>query len=129
MRRNWIAITALVPALAACNVIGDNQKVSAAKEAIKGELSDPGSAQFRSVRVGAATTARETGFVCGEVNAKNRMGGYVGYRRFMYAQATNMKQVEYPDTEPASAELAMNRRLFDYLWKKSCLGEDAGVTS
>lgn len=40
-------------------------------------LYDADSAQYRNVRV------TETGFVCGEINAKNKMGGYVGFTRFM----------------------------------------------
>ncbi len=48
-----------------------------AKLAVKRDLSDPESAQFRNIKnVGT--------HICGEVNAKNRFGGYTGYRRFAY---------------------------------------------
>lgn len=47
-------------------------------EAVRERLFDPGSAQFRDVRVVRA------GY-CGRVNAKNRMGGYVGFREFFAA--------------------------------------------
>ena len=45
---------------------------------------DPDSAQFRNVRAADVTltdgaTERR---VCGEVNGKNRLGGYVGYQLF-----------------------------------------------
>lgn len=47
-------------------------------EAVRERLYDPESAQFRGVRVVYA------GY-CGEVNAKNKMGGYVGFREFFAA--------------------------------------------
>lgn len=40
-------------------------------------LSDPASAQFRDERIS------QFGWLCGEVNSKNRQGGYVGFKRFM----------------------------------------------
>jgi hypothetical protein len=50
-----------------------------AEEAVKRLLIDPGSAQFRDV-VSYPNGAAER--YCGEVNAKNRMGGYVGFTKF-----------------------------------------------
>lgn len=47
---------------------------------VKNTLSDPGSAQFRNehiVKNGDALV------LCGEVNAKNQMGGYTGFVRFV----------------------------------------------
>ncbi|WP_430434281.1 hypothetical protein [Methyloversatilis sp.] len=41
-------------------------------------LKDPQSAQFRSEHLG-----KHPGYLCGEVNAKNSMGGYVGFKRFV----------------------------------------------
>jgi hypothetical protein len=49
-----------------------------ARDVVKGQLFDPQSAEFRNER----TT--DMGNVCGEVNAKNRMGGYVGFSRYIY---------------------------------------------
>jgi hypothetical protein len=39
-------------------------------------LVDPGSAQFRNEKAG-------DGYLCGEVNSRNSMGGFVGYARFI----------------------------------------------
>lgn len=39
-------------------------------------MKDPASVQFRSVKLHRVGEIR---FVCGEVNAKNSYGGYVGY--------------------------------------------------
>lgn len=41
-------------------------------------LKDPGSAQFQGVGLNAARTA-----LCGRVNAKNSMGGYIGFSSFI----------------------------------------------
>ena len=45
---------------------------------------DPASGQFRNVRAADVTTTdgRVERRVCGEVNGKNRMGGYVGFEMF-----------------------------------------------
>lgn|GEM_PF-3273393 len=40
------------------------------------QLTDPSSAQFRNER------SKKDGWVCGEVNSKNTMGGYVGFKRY-----------------------------------------------
>jgi hypothetical protein len=47
------------------------------RAAIRNLLLDPASAQFRTLHSGP-------NLVCGKVNAKNRMGGYVGFRDFGY---------------------------------------------
>ena len=47
------------------------------KTAVAAKMVDPGSATFRALSVKVADFA-----YCGEVNAKNRMGGYVGYQKF-----------------------------------------------
>lgn len=50
--------------------------VQIAKQAVLEKLVDPSSAQFKDVQL------VDGSLVCGEVNAKNRMGGYVGYASF-----------------------------------------------
>lgn len=55
--------------------------IVAAERAVRNELKDPDSAQFRDVR---ANYTEEFGVVaCGRVNAKNDLGGYTGFRRFI----------------------------------------------
>ena len=61
----------------------DTAVIAGAMSSIKRKLVDPDSARFRNVRAypqDSGTTA-----VCGEVNAKNRAGGYNGYQRFISA--------------------------------------------
>lgn len=49
------------------------------ERAVLAVLNDPSSAKFGKV----FKAARGKNFWCGEVNAKNRMGGYVGMTRFV----------------------------------------------
>jgi len=49
-----------------------------AQQKVKRFLNDPESAQFSDIR-----TNPKTDVTCGSVNAKNRMGGYVGAKRFV----------------------------------------------
>ena len=53
--------------------IGEEGRV---KKEVKEVLNDPSSAEFRNIKV------FENGNYCGEVNAKNKMGGYVGFQSF-----------------------------------------------
>lgn len=46
------------------------------KNEVRAQLVDPDSAKFRNIRI------FENGNYCGEVNAKNRMGGYSGFVEF-----------------------------------------------
>jgi len=48
-------------------------------EAARTQMKDPGSTQFRNVRV---VTHSDGKLVCGEINAKNSYGGYVGFSLF-----------------------------------------------
>lgn len=52
------------------------------------QLVDPTSAQFRNDRI-----AKE-GWHCGEVNAKNSMGGYGGFKRFIAGQSNKIIYLE-----------------------------------
>lgn len=65
---------------------------SAAMIALKEKLTDPGSAKFRRVTVHRQSSG--TKVVCGEVNAKNRAGGYNGYVRFVSLGTTEYTYLE-----------------------------------
>lgn len=52
-----------------------------AREPLMTYLKDPLSAQFRNEHVAPS------GALCGEVNSKNSMGGYVGFKRYILAGA------------------------------------------
>ena len=53
--------------------------IDASLEATRNQLKDPGSAQFRNVRLVQHPKGK---VVCGEMNAKNSYGGYVGFKVF-----------------------------------------------
>lgn len=54
----------------------ESEAIESAKQRILSDLKDPDSTRFRNVR------EFENGAVCGEYNAKNSYGGYVGYKHF-----------------------------------------------
>lgn len=54
------------------------------KDAVAAQMFDPGSAAFRGLE------EKIPDFIyCGEVNSKNLMGGYVGYRKFAVTKKTD----------------------------------------
>lgn len=63
----------------------DGIALSKAQEAVKEQLRDPGSAQFKNVFVfRPASAGGAPQAVCGEVNSKNGFGGYGGYTLFVW---------------------------------------------
>jgi len=64
-------------------VLSSSQIAQIGSEATK-DFFDPASAQFRNVRAVDLTLQDGTQDrrVCGEVNGKNQMGGYVGFKLF-----------------------------------------------
>ena len=119
-------------------------------EAIVAALTaDPGAARFQSVR-------EQGEHVCGEVNARERQGGYSGYRRFVYTQQTKTAVIDpaapqggaatpppgsacakpfaYQSVEerlscayhPARAEASEQQRRFETLWAAACAPRGTG---
>jgi hypothetical protein len=80
----------------ACSNLG-NPAVDAAKRAIETRLIDPGSAQYKNIKVKKVSYDI---FVCGEVNVKNRKGGYSGFEPFLHRGGTLLigkcTQSKYP---------------------------------
>lgn len=59
----------------------DSGLIEAGQSAVARQLSDPASAQYRNF-----STAGDC--LTGEINAKNRLGGYVGFQDFLYDPRT-----------------------------------------
>lgn len=76
--RGAAALVAAAVLVAGCEYLPWTAEYKA-KETLNKLLFDPGSAQIRNVRRDKADV-----FVCGEFNAKNRMGGYAGFKAFVY---------------------------------------------
>ena len=60
--------------------------IANAKATVTSMLTDPSSAQFQGVRVIQRDGDRI--LVCGQVNARNQFGGYVGFRDFVFDDYT-----------------------------------------
>jgi len=91
MRKALVAIFGLV--VAGCGPAGE------AKEAVSREMRDPSSVQFRDVK--SVKQADGSTAVCGEYNAKNAFGAYVGFERFSYHSGRAYLQKSNPDMTDA----------------------------
>ena len=82
-------------------------------------LKDPDSAKFRGVKF-----FRRSGAGCGEVNAKNSMGGYVGYTWFVAFKDGEVRLEPREASATASVEelvdAAAKRRGFLMLVEANC---------
>lgn len=98
--------------LAACS----NEPNTAGFESIaRQQLKDPDSALFRDETFhGTASDPISMWSMCAELNAKNSLGGYVGFRRVVVAGSGVMF------TEP-QAEIGPQRERFDSLWTQYCI--------
>ncbi len=89
MRRNTahkfkiLALAAAACALTACSQVQEYQFRSAARASFDDVLSDAESARFRKERIVWSNTEKNRLALCGEVNAKNLLGAYVGWKRFV----------------------------------------------
>lgn len=76
---------------------GDSKEIQNAKNIVKNSLLDGESAQFADLNF-----YEKSNFVCGTVNAKNKMGGYVGKKKFVANLKTSTSYIdpnrEIPDS-------------------------------
>lgn len=79
----------------------DTTVKAGAMSAITERAVDPGSVRFRNVFVVRQSSGTKA--VCGEFNAKNRMGGYNGYERFISA---GVGQYTYSEADVADFSTA-----------------------
>ncbi len=129
--RNWrgslpIAIIAIAVAGGGCGPQTDPNETMA-KQAVTDLLTDPASVQFRKIQVHPKKGPPRT--VCGEVNSKNRLGGYVGFKRFAYVIQSGEAQIEngieVSATNIAFAPEHVTARLsFNRFYDESCVSID-----
>ncbi len=81
-------------------VSGDSQQIEKVKSIVKNMLIDGESAQFTDLKYYKATN-----FACGFVNAKNKMGGYVGKKKFIASLDQNAANID-PDRDLPKAPSA-----------------------
>lgn len=67
---------------------GCNSETGRVEDLVRENLKDPTSAQFKEIR-----KSKDGKYFCGEVNAKNSMGGYIGFTEF----AVGPMDSSYPD--------------------------------
>lgn len=89
--------------------------VAQAKNALTADFKDPATAQYRNMFISGGTMP----VLCGEVNAKNSYGAYVGFRRF-YATGKPMLN----SVEKASADY-----VFENMWPSMCGEKKATIES
>jgi len=71
---------------------GKTATINAGKDAVKRTLKDPSSAEFTNLRIGAFEGGK---LVCGNVNAKNSYGGYVGVKPFAASPSAAVIYTDY----------------------------------
>jgi len=89
--------------------------IARAKVWIEAQLKDPLSAQYRNVRAVPDKNGYPREVICGEVNAKNSLGGYVGFRRFYWHDPANPENVvlfQQIESENNSLFVSENYELF-----------------
>lgn len=67
-------------------------------EIVRARLVDPDSAKFKNVYY------KEGVGICGQVNSKNRMGGYVGFKSFV-VEASGLVLMEGPELQKYQREI------------------------
>lgn len=79
----------------AWNAKRDRDSAEALQQRVRAHLADPESARFQNLRFFSHSKA-----VCGQVNAKNRMGGYVGFTSFVLLPN---ETIHFRPEEPSSS--------------------------
>ena len=87
-----------------------------AKQAAASRMKDPASVQFRTLVVARASGERA---LCGEINAKNEFGAYVGFRPFIADEDGAKFMADSNDINAVGAG-EMTRDLFLTFMKLQC---------
>lgn len=98
--------------------------VATAKAQLVRGLKDPASAQFRDLYVSRSSTDGLT--LCGEVNAKNSYGGYVGFNRF-FSSGGGFVQIESASGPLGASGLTVNAETMAAMWPAVCTRKIAEV--
>jgi hypothetical protein len=106
-----IVAIALLACVCSCNA-DTGKTMGEAKDDVRAQLRDPGSAEFTDV-VRYAPHDDKGAVVCGMVNAKNGFGGMTGPRRFVSGAKT---LIEQGGDDPIANEV------FDGVWQSLCGG-------
>lgn len=110
----FVVVGVLVAGVVAVAYFANN--MNDGERAVLGKLNDPDSAKFGK----SFKSKRGEDFWCGEVNAKNRMGGYVGVTRYVaearFEGENDYSFVVFEDTATSSQQ----GDLFNGRWRTYC---------
>ena len=108
-------------------VLGCGQQASDAYRVIESQVKDPQNVQYREVRT------YNGGVVCGQFNAKNSFGAYVGFMQFVYnapqagaidLEASLVKVAAWCNSSPVRAEAIQH--MCDQSWSHPRILTDLG---
>lgn len=74
-----------------------SDSISSAENYIKQKMKDPDSTKFQNVR--SINNSQGASYICGEANAKNSYGGYVGFKPFAYKEGRVVLDGSYDKPE------------------------------
>ena len=98
-----------------------NDFISQAQEIVLENLKDPDSAKFRKV---VSYKNKGNNFVCGEVNSKNSMGGYVGFRSFYVDLKDRSFEVDNGFEADMDTPEGLSKKIFEMMYLSSCRNQD-----
>jgi hypothetical protein len=99
------SVLILIFMLAAC----DSRSITEAKRAVEKDLKDPSSVEYRNV------LEYSESIVCGEYNAKNGYGAYVGYTEFIFYYGQVLSTPSLSDTELLCSNNPKKIYIYQYL--------------
>ncbi|RYD85923.1 MAG: hypothetical protein EOP84_00790 [Verrucomicrobiaceae bacterium] len=91
-------------ALSACGPSG--QAIDEVKAFFNQVLNDPQSAQYRNLQY-FVKTEKLPERVCGQINYKNQMGGYVGFEPFVARKSPEWRVIMGGPSDPTENKLAV----------------------
>ncbi|MER0217126.1 MAG: hypothetical protein DU481_13280 [Nitrosomonas sp.] len=90
MKKTFLKFLPLVFALTSCNLgSSDSEELEKMKLIVKEMLIDRESAQFSELKY-----YKSTNYGCGNVNAKNKFGAYVGKKKFIVSLDQNLAVID-----------------------------------
>lgn len=104
--------------LSACSNVQEMRFESAAKAWIADRVNDSESLKYRDLKVfNRSASAPDSYALCGELNAKNRLGGYAGWTRFqVVGKADGIPR----ESSSGMIESEQDEEVFQMLWDINC---------
>jgi glutamyl/glutaminyl-tRNA synthetase len=87
----------------------ESELLERAKEAVRNMMKDPDSVKFKDLIAGQVSKDKKK-HVCGMVNSKNSMGGYVGYKGFVYIDGEKYAVLQEDGIGNEVFDLACNKK-------------------